>query len=281
MKPIDVQEAKRTMNGNATHRRRRGEAGFALVLAILALMLLTFLGLTLAATSSTELQIATNYRWSQQALYNAEAGLEAAKVVLSRLGGTGTWDDTLPPVRPGPWSLGTAPDPGTGTGRDYYQKGCSGDRAGVGYGLVLAEGGQRYEDVSTFMAQQLHGGFTLWVRRDVVVNNDGTFADEADPLLVVVTAEGVAPYSAEGGGAQAFTRANQAVRTLELKYNLVVQNTATPCVSMGGQAGLGPTGENFNPCALIEAGAGGTLEGAFGAAGQGETGTLDAAPNVQ
>ena len=64
--------------------RRPGERGFALVLAILSLMLLTFLGLTLATTTSTELQIATNYRWSQQALYNAEAGIESARILLSR-----------------------------------------------------------------------------------------------------------------------------------------------------------------------------------------------------
>ena len=61
------------------------QAGFALILAILSLMLLTFLGLTLAATTSTELQIATNYRWSQQALYNAEAGLEASKLLLAQI----------------------------------------------------------------------------------------------------------------------------------------------------------------------------------------------------
>ena len=56
------------------NQKPRSERGFALVLAILALMLLTFLGLTLAATTSTELKIASNYRWSQQARYNAEAG---------------------------------------------------------------------------------------------------------------------------------------------------------------------------------------------------------------
>ena len=68
-------------------RGQRRQAGFALILAILSLMLLTFLGLTLAATTSTELQIATNYRWSQQALYNAEAGLEAAKLLLAQVAG--------------------------------------------------------------------------------------------------------------------------------------------------------------------------------------------------
>ena len=55
-------------------RDRRHEGGFALILAILALMLLTFLGLTLATTTSTELRIATNYRWNTQALYNAGGG---------------------------------------------------------------------------------------------------------------------------------------------------------------------------------------------------------------
>ena len=68
----------------------------ALVLAIMALMLLTFLGLTLATTTSTELQIATNYRWSQQALYNAEAGIEAAKAILRSMPVGTSWATLLP-----------------------------------------------------------------------------------------------------------------------------------------------------------------------------------------
>ena len=85
---------------DARHGRRTGERGFALILAILSLMLLTFLGLTLATTTSTELQIATNYRWSQQALYNAEAGLEAARIVLSNEADIATgWTTLLPTVR--------------------------------------------------------------------------------------------------------------------------------------------------------------------------------------
>ena len=48
--------------------RMRDERGFALIVALLALVLLTFLGLTMTLTTSTELQISTNYRWSQQAL---------------------------------------------------------------------------------------------------------------------------------------------------------------------------------------------------------------------
>ena len=72
-----------TRGKNVTRTAQRpGQQGFALVVAILALMLLTFLGLTLAATTSTELQIAANHRWSAQAYYNAEAGIELGKRVL-------------------------------------------------------------------------------------------------------------------------------------------------------------------------------------------------------
>ena len=87
--------------------RAHRQAGFALILAILSLMLLTFLGLTLAATTSTELQIATNYRWSQQALYNAEAGLEAAKLLLAQVAQVdGDFRNILPTARTVTWNYG-------------------------------------------------------------------------------------------------------------------------------------------------------------------------------
>ena len=70
----------------------------------MALMLLTFLGLTLATTTSTELQIATNYRWSQQALYNAEAGIEAGKQILRNIPVGVSWATLLPSVRAGSWT---------------------------------------------------------------------------------------------------------------------------------------------------------------------------------
>src|SRR5512139_1916849 len=86
-------------DSRAVDGRRAGESGFALLLAILSLMLLTFLGLTLAATTSTELQIATNYRWSLQAFYNAEAGIEAGKRVLQNV----NWRAAMPAAR-GSWA---------------------------------------------------------------------------------------------------------------------------------------------------------------------------------
>jgi len=277
---------------NSRTRVGTNERGFALVLAILSLMLLTFLGLTLATTTSTELQIATNYRWSQQALYNAEAGLEAARIVLSSVADISTgWLDQLPTQRTdggggrlwwvegtgsGPWTAPTGP-PLTGdpmTGRDFYNDGCD-TRGGVGYGKVLEDisTSTRYEDVSTFEGQTLNGAFTVWIRRGLDVSNDGQFADTESNEGLIIVSEGRAPYS---GASTAFTAARQAVRVLETTFSLGLVTVGSPCLgTQAGQEGMSPTGENFNPCAPITAGAGGSLEGAFGDALTGETGDLE------
>jgi hypothetical protein len=268
---------------DVTSGGRPGESGFALILAILALMLLTFLGLTLAATTSTELQIATNYRWSQQALYNAEAGLEASKIVLSRVANTTTYWDTIVGVArsplaapPTPAWTGTGPLPGGGIGRDYLHAACPGDRGGVGYGKVLVETpgpGTRYEDVSNFMGQPLNGAFTIWVRRALSISNDGLYSENIDSSAIVVTAEGVAPYST-GAAGSAFVRANQAVRLLEVRFNLELSQKGTACNDrQSAQVGQGPSGDNFNPCAILSPN-GSSLANAFGAAGTGVSGGL-------
>jgi hypothetical protein len=254
------------------------EGGFALVLAILSLMLLTFLGLTLATTTSTELQIATNYRWSQQAHYNAEAGLEAAKLLLAQVARTdANFRNILPAPRAGSWTFGATgtsggpPDPRAGTParaglRDYERMGCA-DRAGVGYGRVLtAPAGTPqpgdYEDVSQFMGTTLNGAFTLWVRRDLSPGpTAGEFRDNPDDTSLVVTAEGIAPYTSSnlslGGSVQAgraFARSNQAREILEVTYALLV-NQGARCQGLSGQEGLSPSGENFDPCSLPNASA--------------------------
>ena len=127
-----------------TTRGRSGESGFALLLAILSLMLLTFLGLTLAATTSTELQIATNYRWSLQAFYNAEAGIEAGKRVLQTI----NWRAALPAAR-GSWAPPTTtpvpttnqPVPPFAGGTRNFEMGLCDQRGfGAGYGVVLNDG---------------------------------------------------------------------------------------------------------------------------------------------
>lgn len=251
----------------------RGERGFALVLAILSLMLLTFLGLTLATTTSTELQIATNYRWSQQALYNAEAGLEAARIVLSDptvADVSAQWTAVLPGVRtsPGLWPRGSAPPPvETPVGRDFFRSDCD-DRGGVGYGRVLTDGVTRYEDISAFSGETLNGAFTIWVRRSLTVDNAGQFGDDPRNDALVIVAEGVAPFTGPG---DAFTQSRQAVRVLETRFALALATAGEPC-GLGkqqGQEGGSPMGENFNPCANVTAGAGGALGNVFGGAGAG------------
>jgi len=243
--------------------RARKQAGFALILAILSLMLLTFLGLTLAATTSTELQIATNYRWSQQALYNAEAGLEAAKLLLAQVAVVdGDFRNILPTARTGTWNYGVTGAPGGPPNplpvaraglRDYERMGCA-DRAGVGFGRVLTSpaGSKQpgdYQDVSTYMASTLNGAFTLWIRRELVVTPEGLFSDNTDNTALVVTAEGIAPYHSQ---TDYIARVNQARRTLEVGLSMIV-NQGNRCQGLAGQEGLGPSGDNFDPCSPLTA----------------------------
>jgi hypothetical protein len=263
---------------NRSLEGRSGERGFALVLAILSLMLLTFLGLTMATTTSTELQIATNYRWSQQALYNAEAGLEAARIVLSRNADeTQEWAPLLPQRRTSPvdkWAPPLAAPPWleTEAGRDFDHWECD-DRGGVGYGLVLTEGvgGTRYENQSVFDGHALNGAFTIWVRRPLPVDNAGLYSDDPEDNRAVIVAEGVAPYT---GAGDAFTRSRQAVRVLETRVTLVLA-PEDPCLgAYAGQEGGSPFGENFyGGCAPVTAGRDGSLENAFGG---GDSGDLSA-----
>jgi Tfp pilus assembly protein PilX len=257
---------------DARHERRSGEQGFALILAILALMLLTFLGLTLATTTSTELQIATNYRWSQQALYNAEAGLDAARLILSNEADpTQGWAILMPAARPGSWPQGAAPGPvETAVGRDFERSTCD-DKGGMGYGKVLLDATTRYENVGVFPTaggDTLNGAFTIWIRRALVVANNGQYSDSTEPDELVIVSEGIAPYFGPGG---AFTRSRQATRVLETRFNLAMGAAGDPCGigKQQGQEGGSPMGENFNPCAPITGGAGGSLANAFGGAGAG------------
>lgn len=232
-------------------RGRAGESGFALLLAILSLMLLTFLGLTLAATTSTELQIATNYRWSLQAFYNAEAGVEVGKRILQNV----NWRAALPPAR-GTWTPPTAqPVPTTnqpappfaGATRNFEMGLCDQRGFGAGYGVVFNDGVTTYENLSVVPrmggAQALNGSFTLWVRRDVVpdTSNPGQYMDSLDDDLLVLTSEGMAPYT--NASTLAFSQANVARRIIEI----VVRRQDRPgdCTGRGGQLTGGPEGNNL------------------------------------
>jgi Tfp pilus assembly protein PilX len=64
--------ARRTIGQARAH----GERGIALVVALMAMMLLTALGLTLMLTTTTETMIAANYRDGIEGMYAADAGIE-------------------------------------------------------------------------------------------------------------------------------------------------------------------------------------------------------------
>jgi hypothetical protein len=263
-------------------RAARKQAGFALVIAILSLMLLTFIGLALAATTSTELQIATNYRWSQQALYNAEAGLQAGKLLLMNM----QWANILPPYRAGPWTVASVAAPDAvrsnhdafgNPSRNFDSGNCDARHNGMGYGVVLDEAQAPYQNVSTLLGMTLNGSVTLWVKRPVIVTG-ANIADNPANDVLILTAEGTAPYAGANANV-AFVRANRAVRLVE-----VALTSAEPqeCGGGSGQRGLGSAGAGFNPCVPLNenfGNLGGRLTGAPGAGtgNQGGGGTARAA----
>lgn len=270
----------------------RSESGFALILALLALLLLTFLGLTLAVTTSTELQIATNYRWSEQARYAAEAGVEVAKV---RLRGVANWASILPAARTTAWTgNATPPTPPTPrvilgqTMRDFENAGCDQKGNGMGYGLVLSTGSgsaaepQQY--VSSFNTLQLTGAYTVWVRRPLWIQPTGQLSDWGQEVIgpphfdasddnLIMTVEGVAPFT--GGAAYTATGAtgamvarSKAVYTIEMPFSHAgALNLATCETSRTGQTGHGSQNTGFGGCetlgndALASARAGSTSSG--------------------
>jgi len=74
------------------HDRLADERGVALIIALMAMMLLTALGAAVVMVSNTETHIAGNYRNSQEALYAADAAVER---VVQDLLLVPRWNDIL------------------------------------------------------------------------------------------------------------------------------------------------------------------------------------------
>jgi hypothetical protein len=219
-------------------RSSKSEAGFALILAIIALMLLTFLGLTLSLSTSTETQVARNYSWSRQAHYNALAGAEVARNILTTALLNGTvvdWSPYLPATRVA-GSMSAPPATGSNSNRDWEGAYCDKPvteygRNGVGYGRIMtldgSSTGTQLQDVTTYQGQNLKGAFTVWVRR--VTKWDGStnqmVDDTAQNSRAVITVEGVAPYiftaSNQSGATQ---RQQQAVQVIEIDIQATTNN---------------------------------------------------------
>ena len=236
----------------------RDERGFALIVSLLALVLLTFLGLTMALSTSTELQIATNYRWSQQALYNAEAGIEIAKRYLRQV----DWVSTiLPAARPvGSSGPPTPPfPPRTGpdgeANRSFENQTCDAEGQ-QGFGLVLDDPTYAfpYQNMTNFLldasGQQMGvaGAFTVWVRRALLADDTGAYNDNPDNTVLVLTAEGVAPYTGASGTSD-FGQTNRAVRLLEVVLQKVEPGD---CENRSGQQGGGPSGSGYDRCDTVK-----------------------------
>jgi hypothetical protein len=238
------------------HTRRQREAGIALVLALLSLMLLTFLGLTLATTTSTELQIANNYRWSQQAFYNAEAGIEVGKKILE----TADWTAVLPAPRAISWDGATTPTTAADgsaapTNRNYENWACDLRGFGAGYGRVLSDGATIFRDQTDAYGQPVNGAFTIWVRRQLVVvtdtsSNSGRYMDSGSADALILTAEGIAPFSEAAGSTSILGRQSRAVRTMEVVVSRTLTNNV--CGTLGGQTGGGPEGAGFGACTPVD-----------------------------
>lgn len=249
--------------------RAHRQDGFALIMALLTLMVLTFLGLALAATTSTELQIGYNYKWSQQAFYNAEAGIELAKRFLRQQ----TWSVLLPKSRtlaemstPIPdsdpcantwlWTL-CRTDTSGNPSRNWENASCDTTIAGgptVGFGVVLDHTNLTFpfQNVSNFLGQQLNGAFTVWIRRKVIANPDalGTAIDEPSDADLILTAEGVAPFTG-AGASTSYGQRHKAVRYLELELKKVDPGDCEN--DFVGQTGQGALGANYDPCKNVEA----------------------------
>jgi hypothetical protein len=256
-----------------TPQGTKGQEGFALVLAILALMLLTFLGLTLATTTSQELQISGNYRWSQQALYNAEGGIEVGKALLRDV----DWSTIVYPARPvnNSWTILNPPvcssdenDDGSANcpqvpsvspavsmsnHRDYENSACDNRGGKVGFGVVLRVGGTAYENQTTVFGETVNGAYTIWVRRPLEFG-DGTIHDDADNGVMVLTVEGTAPFRAAdlaSGGVSKHVISNRSRKVLEFTVSRKA-GQGNRCATRAGQAGGGPEGANFGGCVPME-----------------------------
>lgn len=213
---------------------RAKDEGSAFVISILVLFVLTVLGMALMLTTTTEKDIAINYRWGEQAFFNADAALEYGKNVLAAyLVANNDFSAILPPPRldvtvpdaNAAWGAAlpeTTCDPASPGCRDYqyFADRCPSDgtncvRVYIGRVLRRSDGTlAQYDfrlppavpagDVDGDGTADVEGTTTLWVRRPVVGATDYGAPSAALPSglhdRAILTAEGTAP-GAMGAGA--------------------------------------------------------------------------------
>jgi hypothetical protein len=226
------------------HRTQDNE-GSAFVISILVLFVLSVLGLALMLTTTTEKDIAINYRWGEQAFFNADAALEYGKNVLASYAAASTdFRAILPPARADATVVdntqprnvahpdGAACDPASAGCRDYQYfidqcpPGGGGPCTRIFIGRVLPRPDGTLAmwdfrapagtpgDLDNDGNPDIEGTFTLWVRRPLVGTRDyGSMPDEDD--RIILTAEGTAPNAAGAGAGRPTS-----LRRLEMSIRL-------------------------------------------------------------
>jgi hypothetical protein len=187
-------------------------------------------------TTTTETDISVNYRWGEMAFFNADAGLEYGKNVLSayalrdgdlinvlppqRGPGTDNPDMTIPPTT----DSDACPDPGVAGCRDYQYSIVQGTNT-VYIGRVLRDltgqpvqydfrqpvPGDTRGDIDNDNVTDIMGTITLWVRRPITGDHDEESND-----LAILTAEGTAPNYEFAAG----TSRPGSVRRIEMTVSL-------------------------------------------------------------
>jgi hypothetical protein len=208
--------------------------GSAFVISILVLFVLSVLGIALMLTTTTEKDIAINYRWGEQAFFNADAALEYGKNVLAaHLLAEGDFNEILPPPRPditvdfdADWGEALPEPPPCSPSSpgwraypyfvDRCPPGGGGPCVRVYIGKVLQRpdqtpllndfrvpGASVPGDLDGDGVADIEGTFTIWVRRPIVGTQDyglaGANGEEMNDR-VILTAEGTAPGPLGAGG---------------------------------------------------------------------------------
>src|SRR5580704_8333441 len=88
------------LRGMSMRQPKQNERGMALILTLIALLIVTSIGLIMAYSTDTETTINGNYRDEQTAYYAAKAGLEEARDRM-RANASATINSSLPTARLG------------------------------------------------------------------------------------------------------------------------------------------------------------------------------------
>jgi hypothetical protein len=284
---------------------RRPETGAVLVVVLLAMIALLGLGLTGLYLTSGSIQMNSNINMRNQALYVAEAGIQAARSVLNRIpAGNPTWTpplgNMLSGMDPGgnpvalptgisdeiPWDpngcLGTNSDGTPGRGaylRDNIPTGCLSNTAYVNcnypnYSSTVARN-EATPDNNNPVLTPFMGQYTLFIRQDLAECRQGLFTTENYPSgipatngIVVIRSEGVASDSRTKVVLEVTMSPNSAATPVQVGVATVCPAGAAGCDDNASvQQGLTVSGSLTPPPPGVGGAVGGASDTGAGGAG--------------